>query len=148
MPLKVAFFSPLPPARSGIADYSAALLDALESWWTSRCSRPSRGRFDPADFDVALYQVGNNVHHDFCYEMALDHPGVVVVHESNLHHLIADITIHRDDWDAYVRAAEHEGGAEALAFALRVRELEVGPGLRRSSDAAAIAGSLQGRHRS
>ena len=30
MPLKVAFFSPLPPARSGIADYSAALLAELQ----------------------------------------------------------------------------------------------------------------------
>ncbi len=74
-----------------------------------------------------LYQVGNNVHHDFCYEMALEHPGVVVVHEANLHHLIADITIKRDDWDAYMRAVEHEGGVEALAYARRVRDLEVGP---------------------
>ena len=29
-PLKVAYFSPLPPERSGIADYSALLLPALE----------------------------------------------------------------------------------------------------------------------
>ena len=27
--LRLAYFSPLPPARSGIADYSAALLPAL-----------------------------------------------------------------------------------------------------------------------
>jgi glycosyltransferase involved in cell wall biosynthesis/SAM-dependent methyltransferase len=127
VPLKVAFFSPLPPARSGIADYSAALLAELQKLVDVQvfASRPQA--FHPADFDVALYQVGNNAHHDFCYEMALDYPGVVVVHEANLHHLIADITIKRDDWDAYLRAAEHEGGPEALAYARRVRELEVGP---------------------
>jgi len=28
--LKVGFFSPLPPARTGVADYSAALLRALQ----------------------------------------------------------------------------------------------------------------------
>lgn len=28
--MKVAFFSPLPPAKSGIADYSAAVLDPLK----------------------------------------------------------------------------------------------------------------------
>jgi glycosyltransferase involved in cell wall biosynthesis/SAM-dependent methyltransferase len=71
--------------------------------------------------------VGNNVHHDFCYETALQHPGVVVVHEANLHHLIADITIKRGDWDAYLRAVEQEGSAADLAYADRVRRLEVGP---------------------
>jgi glycosyltransferase involved in cell wall biosynthesis/SAM-dependent methyltransferase len=127
VPLKVAFFSPLPPARSGIADYSAALLAELQKLVDVEVFASKPASFNPKNYDVALYQVGNNVHHDFCYEMALDHPGVVVVHEANLHHLIADITIKRDDWDAYLRAAEHEGGPEALAHARRVRALEVGP---------------------
>ncbi len=54
-------------------------------------------------------------------------PGVVVVHEANLHHLIADITIKRGDWDAYMRAVEQEGSPADLAYADRVRRLEVGP---------------------
>ncbi len=57
----------------------------------------------------------------------MDHPGVVVVHEANLHHLIADITIKRGDWDAYMRAVEEAGSAQDLAYASRVRSLEVGP---------------------
>ncbi|MCX6630605.1 MAG: methyltransferase domain-containing protein, partial [Candidatus Solibacter sp.] len=83
--------------------------------------------YDPAHFDIALYHVGNNGHHGFVYETALRHPGVVVMHESNLHHLMADLTIKRGDWEAYVRECEYEGGATALAFAERVRKLEVGP---------------------
>ena len=55
--------------------------------------------------------MGNNGYHDFVYETALRHPGVVVMHESNLHHLIADLTIRRGDWDAYVRECEYNGGA-------------------------------------
>jgi glycosyltransferase involved in cell wall biosynthesis/SAM-dependent methyltransferase len=125
--VKVAFFSPLPPAKSGIADYSAALLSELGSLVdvTTFSARPQQ--FDPAQFDIALYQVGNNAHHDFCYEMALEHPGVVVVHEGNLHHLITDLTIRRGEWDTYMREVEFEGGVEALRYAERVRRLEVGP---------------------
>ena len=95
--MKVAFFSPLPPAKSGIADYSAALLAELERLAEVTPFPEKPARFDPAAFDVALYQIGNNAWHDFCYETALEHPGVVVIHEGNLHHLIADLTIRRGD---------------------------------------------------
>ena len=74
MSIKVAFFSPLPPARSGIADYSAALLDELKKLArvTVFASKPEH--FDPSEFDILLYQIGNNAYHDFCYETALEHP--------------------------------------------------------------------------
>jgi len=125
--LKIAFFSPLPPARSGIADYSAALLDELRRLADVEVFASQPQRFNPADFDAVLYQIGNNEHHDFCYQTALEHPGVAVIHEANLHHLIADITIKRGDWNAYMRAVELEGGPDALAYAQKVRALEVGP---------------------
>jgi glycosyltransferase involved in cell wall biosynthesis/SAM-dependent methyltransferase len=125
--IKLAFFSPLPPARSGIADYSAALLDELGRLVEVETFSSKPARFDPNNFDAVLYQVGTNSHHDFCYETALQHPGVVVVHEANLHHLIADMTIKRGDWDAYMQAIEQEGGAAALEYAQRVRALEIGP---------------------
>ena len=125
--MRVALFTPLPPARSGIADYSQALVEPLGRRVELEIFPRSNPHFDPARFDVMLYQVGNNGWHDFVYETALRHPGVVVLHESNLHHLIADLTIRRGDWDAYVRECEFEGGAEARAFAERVRKLEVGP---------------------
>jgi glycosyltransferase involved in cell wall biosynthesis/SAM-dependent methyltransferase len=125
--IKLAFFSPLPPARSGIADYSAALLYELRKLVDVETFSSKPARFDPRNFDAVLYQIGNNAHHDFCYETALEHPGVVVVHEANLHHLIADMTIKQGDWDAYMRAIEQDGGAAALEYAQRVRRLEVGP---------------------
>jgi glycosyltransferase involved in cell wall biosynthesis/SAM-dependent methyltransferase len=125
--MRVAFFSPLPPARSGIADYSEALIESLKPLVELEVFSGPDQAFDPARFDVALYHVGNNGHHGFVYETALRHPGVVVMHESNLHHLIADLTIKRGDWDAYVQECEYEGGAAARAFAQRVRKLEVGP---------------------
>lgn len=127
MSIKVALFSPLPPARSGIADYAAALLDELGKLVDVTVFASKPPHFDPAQFDLALYQIGNNAYHDFCYEAALEYPGVVVIHEANLHHLIADITIKRGDWDGYLDAVAEEGIPEAVEHARRVRALEVGP---------------------
>jgi glycosyltransferase involved in cell wall biosynthesis/SAM-dependent methyltransferase len=125
--MRVAFFSPLPPARSGIADYSEALLESLKRVAEVEVFSTGDQPFDPAQFDIGLYQIGNNGFHSFVYKTALRHPGVVVMHESNLHHLMADLTIKRGDWDAYVRECEFNGGANAREFAERVRKLEVGP---------------------
>jgi glycosyltransferase involved in cell wall biosynthesis/SAM-dependent methyltransferase len=125
--MRLAFFSPLPPARSGIADYAEALLASLNPLAEVEVFSGGHQPFDPARFDIALYHAGNNGHHGFVYETALRHPGVVVMHESNLHHLIADLTIKRGDWDAYVRECEYNGGEKAREFAQRVRRLEIGP---------------------
>jgi glycosyltransferase involved in cell wall biosynthesis/SAM-dependent methyltransferase len=125
--MRVAFFSPLPPARSGIADYSEALIQSLKPLVDLEVFSGAHQAYDPARFDIALYHVGNNPYHGFVYETALRHPGVVVMHESNLHHLLASLTIKRGDWDAYLRECEYQGGEAALAFAGRVRKLEVGP---------------------
>jgi glycosyltransferase involved in cell wall biosynthesis/SAM-dependent methyltransferase len=127
MTIRVAFFSPLPPERSGIADYSEALLDPLRHLAQVEVFSSAGQPFDAERFDIALYQMGNNGCHSFVYESALRHPGVVVMHESNLHHLLTEITIRRADWDAYVRECEYAGGETARAFAERVRNLEVGP---------------------
>lgn len=125
--MRVAFFSPLPPARSGIADYSAALLDAMRHHADVEAFSAKPESFDPSQYDVLLYQLGNNGDHAFVYEMALAHPGIVVLHEANLHHLIADITIRRNDWKAYCREVEFDGGPRAAEYAQRVRALEIGP---------------------
>ena len=117
----------MPPTKSGIADYSAVLVEHLNEIATVDVFTSRPAVFEPASYDALLYQLGNNPHHEFVYEMALEYPGTVVMHESNLHHLLASLTICRDDWDSYVLECEHDGGPEALAFAQRVRKLEVGP---------------------
>jgi glycosyltransferase involved in cell wall biosynthesis/SAM-dependent methyltransferase len=125
--MRLAFFSPLPPSRSGIADYSAALVESLGRHAEVETFSGRPAGFDPARYDALVYQIGNNVYHDFAYQMALEHPGVVTLHEANLHHLIAEITIKRGDWEAYLAAAAYDGGPRALEYAQRVRALEAGP---------------------
>jgi len=125
--MRVAYFSPLPPARSGIADYSVALLENLRPLVEIDVYSNSDQTFDAGAYDFAVYQIGNNADHIQAYETALRHPGVVVLHEANLHHLICDLTIRRGDWDGYIAECEYNGGSEARAFAERVRKLEAGP---------------------
>ena len=117
----------MPPSKSGIADYSEALAAEIAKRACLSVFEKATTGFDPSAHDVALYHIGNNPWHGFAYESALRHPGVVVMHEANLHHLIADLTIRRGDWDAYLAEAELNGGADALEYALRVRALAVGP---------------------
>ncbi len=80
--MKVGFFSPLPPARTGVADYSAGLLEALR--------RRGTVEVNAADADVALYHLGNNLEHREIYRRAIERhieqPSVVVLHDAVLNH--------------------------------------------------------------
>jgi glycosyltransferase involved in cell wall biosynthesis/SAM-dependent methyltransferase len=118
----------MPPSKSGIADYSEALVaEMAKRAEVSVLDESNYGSFDAAAHDIPVYHIGNNPWHGFAYETALRYPGVVVMHEANLHHLIADLTIKRGDWDAYLAEAELNGGATALEYAKRARTLTVGP---------------------
>ncbi len=77
--MKVGFFSPLPPARTGVADYSAALLPYLREIGQVEINAPG---------DIALYHIGNNSLHREIYQRAVTHPGVLVLHDAVLHHLL------------------------------------------------------------
>ena len=60
--MKVAYFSPMPPSTSGIADYSALLLPELRKLIDVEViSEPRRGMGKGCD--IALYHVGNNPEH-------------------------------------------------------------------------------------
>jgi glycosyltransferase involved in cell wall biosynthesis len=116
--VKVAYYSPLPPSRSGIADYSALLLPALRERVEVVVAEP--GKRAPAA-DVALYHVGNDPDaHGWIVDALRKRPGVVVLHEYVLHHLIAGITIGRGDGRAYLDAMERELGVAGRLLGLGV----------------------------
>jgi len=108
--MRVAYYSPLPPSRSGIADYSALLLPELEKHVDVVVVRPGRFRRAPLA-DVRLYHVGNDAEqHGWIVEELRRRPGVVVLHELVLHHLVVGMTIARGDSAGYLAAMEREGG--------------------------------------
>lgn len=114
--MKVAYFSPLPPERTGISEYSELLLPALRR--RIEVEVVPRGRTSPADADVCLYHVGNNPDaHGWIVEALRRRPGVVVLHDFVLHHLVAGLTLGRRDGPGYLGAMQREAGVAGRLLA-------------------------------
>jgi glycosyltransferase involved in cell wall biosynthesis/SAM-dependent methyltransferase len=134
--MRLAYFSPLAPQRSGIADYSEELLPHLSDEGADVTlfvdgfepeSRSLRARFpvrdfrrDPsalntlADFDAVLYHVGNDHrYHAGILEAARAHPGVVVLHDFALQDYFLGLARERGDLRLYLDEVEACHGDEA-----------------------------------
>jgi glycosyltransferase involved in cell wall biosynthesis len=108
--VKVAYFSPLPPERSGISDYSALLLPALEERIDVKVAKRGKTK-PPRGTDVALYHVGNNPEaHAWIVDALRRRPGLVVLHDFVLHHLVAGMTLGRGDVEGYLDAMQRDAG--------------------------------------
>ena len=117
--MKVAYYSPMAPSRSGIADYSALLLPALRERVEEVVVAEPGKRAPTAD--VTLYHVGNDPDsHGWIVDALRKRPGVVVLHEFVLHHLISGITIGRGKGRAYLDAMERDGGVAGRLLGLGV----------------------------
>src|SRR6266498_4414644 len=113
----VAYYSPMPPERSGIADYSALLLPALRR----RMEVDVAARGKQAHGDVALYHVGNDPEaHGWIIERLRDEPGIVVLHDFVLHHLVASLTLGRKNERGYLAALERDAGLPGRLLGLGV----------------------------
>lgn len=82
----------MPPAPTGVADYAAALFNALRGHGSAERGQgsPERARLsielNDARAGVALYHIGNNHLHREIYARAIECPGVAVLHDAVLHH--------------------------------------------------------------
>ncbi len=125
--MKVAYYSPLPPSTSGIADYSALLLPALSRRVEVETARRRRLRRAP-QADVALYHVGNDPEeHGWIVAAARRRPGIVVLHDFVLHHLVAGLTLARGDAGAYLDALEREQGLAGRLLGYAVIDNRIPP---------------------
>ena len=139
-PLRIDFVSPLPPVRSGIADYSADLLPelaarpeiaelrvvrlpgqpvaaALAARWRPVAAEETGAAAEDGTPRLPLYQMGNNHHHGAVLDLALERPGVLTLHDLYLHHLLAERTLAGDSADPYVEALERDHGWVGRAVA-------------------------------
>jgi glycosyltransferase involved in cell wall biosynthesis len=96
---RLAYVSPLPPTRSGIAAYSADLLPELAQHYEIELVLAQDSVDDPAlegrfpqhssswfdthahEFDHIVYQFGNSAFHSHMFGLLERHPGVVVLHD-------------------------------------------------------------------
>ena len=125
--MKVAYFSPMPPERTGIADYSALLLPALGDRLDVTVVKRGR-RKAPRGTDVSLYHVGNNPDaHAWIVDALHREPGVVVLHDFVLHHLVAGMTVGRRNGHGYLDAMEREYGVVGRLLAHGVLDKRIPP---------------------
>ncbi len=135
--LRLAYFSPLPPARTGVADYSRELLPYLAQraevtlFPSGHVEEALRQQFAAYplqeytfrrwDFDAALFQMGNSRHHAPFYHTFRRFPGILALHDYVLHHFLADLTAGQANFPAYARELGYELGAAGIDLALDIQ---------------------------
>jgi glycosyltransferase involved in cell wall biosynthesis len=125
--VKVAYFSPMPPERTGVADYSALLVPALGRRVDLVVQRRGRKR-PPRGVDLCLYHVGNDPDaHSWIVDALRRRPGVVVLHDFVLHHLVAGMTVGRRDGHGYLDAMERDHGVVGRLLAHGVLDKRIPP---------------------
>jgi glycosyltransferase involved in cell wall biosynthesis len=104
---RIAFVSPLPPARTGIADYAVRVLPTLLPYFEIDLvveqeavslpapldALPRRNaawlRGHAGDYEHIVYQLGNSPFHSHMLALLAEHPGVVVLHDFYLSSALA-----------------------------------------------------------
>jgi glycosyltransferase involved in cell wall biosynthesis len=127
---RIAYFSPLPDRRSGIADYSAHLLPLLSRYQDIDAFvdgyQPAHPRslvplpvLDAADYpsrrsryDTAVYHFGNSEFHVYMYDLALEHPGILVMHDFFLSGMLQFMASRRGDPSLLEREILYSHGRE------------------------------------
>lgn len=138
--MRIAWFSPLPPHRSGIAAYSADVLARLtghdiDAFVDDTLGQDAPGRVSPIPgvairgahefvwrrarraYDVVVYHLGNGTAHDYMWPYLVRHPGLVVLHDAQLHQARAQALIRQRRETDYAAefAYGHPGVSPLLA---------------------------------
>ena len=133
---RLALVTPLPPERTGIADYAAQLLPALAAHFDIELvlCQPAVRLPAPLDalprrsvdwfaehgagFDHIMYQFGNSPFHSHMFALLRQHPGVVVLHDFFLSSVLAYEQMTGAMPGAWTSALFNEHGYAALQAGL------------------------------
>jgi glycosyltransferase involved in cell wall biosynthesis len=139
--VRVAYFSPLPPQETGVAEYSANLLPHLAHLTEMTVFTDEADKVNPAlrqqfsirdvgsfasplreRFDVCMYQMGNNIRfHEHIYATLLRYPGVTTLHDVNLHSFYGELLMKRGRVAAYTREMAYAYGMVGARHARQAR---------------------------
>ncbi len=129
---RLAYVSPLPPERTGIADYSAVLLPALSEHYdielivrqehidTELISSAitvrdvSWFKENSELYDRVLYQIGNSPYHQHMLSLVQEIPGVVILHDFFLSGLLSWLEHHGEQPLVWQQALVEDHGYVAL----------------------------------
>lgn len=110
--MKINWFSPIPPAKTDIAHYTARIMPALYKFadftiWTDQIEYEkaiekyaSIKIYDYSNFpwwelnhaDLSVFNIGNHpVFHESIWHISRQHPGLIILHDFRLQHLFAGL---------------------------------------------------------
>ena len=131
--------TPLPPKKSGIANYALKVSTALSKYFQiTFIVDQTEYDLEGADFEViqfaeftadparrqalSLLHMGNNPDHIHVYRAADHVTGLIVQHDLALHHFIESITLAEGRFEEYLRILQQEYGdaGRSIAMARRI----------------------------
>lgn len=132
---RIAYLSPLPPQKSGIADYSVDLLHHLKAFFDidlfvqpenvdpildePLAIYPWTDIFERRDlYDTFVYQFGNSEFHTHMTQLLCELPGVVVLHDFYLSNLGYIREFLQGEQGAFLREVERNHGLRGMIFCL------------------------------
>ena len=137
---RLALFTPLPPCRSGIADYSAAFLPQLARYFDIDIFiddyevadaylrdhfviRPFR-EFTArrGDYDGIVYEMGNSEFHAYMLDAIARYPGIVILHDAYLSGLYGYVDFHLGRSGTYSRELLESHGPRARRYLAPVQQ--------------------------
>lgn len=138
----MAFITPFPPKKTGIANYSRAILPSLVKQYkvivivddtVENNQPPTNGEFSIKDhhwfadnayiFDRVVYQIGNSEYHTYMLHLLERIPGIVVLHDFYLGHFIGaldQVSIYKGIWADQLYYSEGYG-----SLIKRFKELDI-----------------------
>jgi len=140
--MRIAWLTPLSPLRTAIADVSEGLLPHFPQAFETEIIvedgyRPNNpeivGKFHilkwkdfaavADEYDALVYNIGDDpTFHGYMYPLLLEHPGVVILHDVTLQHLIVGLTLARGDAQAYIEEMRYAYGEDGARVARRYIE--------------------------
>ncbi len=131
---RMAFFTPLPPEKSGIADYSALLLPVLARYYDIdvitdqeqidapwvQANFPIRSvvwfKANHQRYERKLYQIGNSAFHMHMFDLLREFPGAITLHDFFLINVMGHMDSVNYGTPMLAQAVYRSHGYQALHF--------------------------------
>lgn len=135
--MRIAYFTPVSPQKTGIADYSEReILPYLSKYcdidvYIDQGVKPTNpgliNNFDcfsydqykknAHNYDIPLYQMGNSGYHGYIYDSLIKYPGITVLHDIYLHGLLWSQSLAKGDSKRYISEFDYCYGDRGVKIA-------------------------------
>ncbi|HXV98724.1 MAG TPA: glycosyltransferase [Anaerolineae bacterium] len=129
MALRIAFFTPLTPLQTALADHSEGLLPYLQQGaeidlFIDNSYQPTNQNIikqfkvysyqefsrRAADYDLTVYVMGDHPFHEYMHELIHTHPGVLILHDTQLQNYFIARSLRRGGLANYEAEIEYAYG--------------------------------------